>query len=198
MKKENTNENKIAKFGSVIGILTSIFAFLNISVFEHKSLESLLNKLLQTDDSEEVTTYDLSPTVSPMCTPTSMIDIKNKVEKIQEKYYSLPNPNDLPEPTLDRPIRRCYDSDSMIIIKVYCGYNDVNYSRMYYYDNEQLYFALIYFKSKEEHRLYFDDNYLIRYRDENGIIHDSDKESIICELAEFALKDSNEVLNDTN
>lgn len=67
---------------------------------------------------------------------------------------------------------------------------------MYYYENDQLYFALIYFKSEEEHRLYFKENSIIRYKDENDIIYDADKEAIVCEWTKFALEDSYEVLNE--
>lgn len=124
-----------------------------------------------------------------------LIDVNTEVRNIQEKYKSLPEPNNLPDPTSDQPINKCYDDNNMKIIKVYCGYDDTNYSRMYYYENDQIYFAFIYFKGEEEHRLYFKDNSLIRYKDENGIIYDVDKEDIVCGWTKFALEDSYKVLN---
>lgn len=124
----------------------------------------------------------------------SSIDIEKEIKHIQDRYYSLPEPSSLPEPTSNQPIKKCYDNN-MKIIKVYRGYNNINYSRMYYYDeNDKLYFALIYFKNEIENRLYFKDDCLIRYIDKNSVIHDSDKEIIVCEWTEFALKDSYEVL----
>ena len=46
-----------------------------------------------------------------------------------------------------------------------------NYSREYFFKNDKLYFALIY-DGTEEHRLYFSDDILIRYIDNNKNTYD--------------------------
>lgn len=142
-------------------------------------------------------TYKFTETPTIKNSDENNIDVDEEVKYIQKKYKNLPEPNSLPEPTSDNPINKCYDDNNMKIIKVFCGYDNINYSRMYYYENDKIYFAFIYFKGEEEHRLYFKDDSIIRYKDENGIIYDADEGDIVCEWTKFALEDSYEVLNKT-
>ncbi len=51
------------------------------------------------------------------------------------------------------------------------GYNEWDYTREYYYHNQELYFAFI-FAGSEEYRLYFKDGKVIRYIDNNGTVYD--------------------------
>lgn len=60
------------------------------------------------------------------CQKNDDIRVVEEVEQIQNKYYNLPEPNSLPEPTPDQPINKCYDDNNMKIIKVYCGYGEKN------------------------------------------------------------------------
>lgn len=127
-----------------------------------------------------------------------LFDVNAEVLNIQEKYYSLPKPASLSEPTSSDPIFAYQDVNSMTIIKVYHGYGDVKYSRFYYFDEDgKLYFAFIFDKLKEN-RLYFKDDTIIRYIDEAGITYDLYNNLDTCEWEEFTIKESYEIFNNLN
>ena len=48
-----------------------------------------------------------------------------------------------------------------------------NYTRYYYFKDDKLYFVFA-FDGTKENRLYFDNEVLFRWIDENGKIHDND------------------------
>ncbi|MBQ3022459.1 MAG: SH3 domain-containing protein [Clostridia bacterium] len=64
-------------------------------------------------------------------------------------------------------------------------------SRQYYYDagSGQMVFAFI-FKGKQEHRLYFRNNEIVRYIDENGEIFDYPNFAEAVELADYAMTEA--------
>lgn len=92
-----------------------------------------------------------------------------------------------------------YISDQVRLIVVTNGFRDNECSRTYYFDeNEKLTFALI----KDdigEHRLYFYNDILIRYIDENGQNYDVDinLDDCECEWTNLALKESYEIFSGT-
>ena len=78
-------------------------------------------------------------------------EIEAEVEKIRQYYYS---------PT---------DEDTKKTLEK--GENDWEYSRDYRYHNGKLIFAFV-FDGTQEHRLYFKNDHMIRYIDENGTVYD--------------------------
>lgn len=88
-------------------------------------------------------------------------------------------------------------SDKIRLIVAASGFRNQECSRTYYFDeNENLTFALI----KDdigEHRLYFCDNRLIRYKDENGKHYDInvDLDDHECQWTKLALEESYEMFN---
>lgn len=78
-------------------------------------------------------------------------EIESEIEKIRVYYYT---------PTSE---------DTQKIIEK--GTGNWNYARDYRYHNGELVFAFV-FDGTEEHRLYFYDNHMIRYIDENHITYD--------------------------
>ena len=78
-------------------------------------------------------------------------ELEKEIESIRSSYYS---------PTAE---------DSKI--ELGSGQNGWNYSRDYRFHNGKLIFAFI-FDGTEEHRLYFKDDHMIRYIDENGDTYD--------------------------
>ena len=87
--------------------------------------------------------------------------------------------------------------DKVRLIVVANGFRDNECSRTYYFDeNEKLTFALI-DDDKGEHRLYFYDDMLIRYLDEEGNNYDIDQNlnEQKCKWTDLALEESYEIFN---
>lgn len=88
-------------------------------------------------------------------------------------------------------------SNKVRLIEVTNGFSDIECSRAYYFDeNEKLSFSLI-CDNKGEHRLYFCDNILIRYIDENGDYHDitNNLDTYECKWTELVQEESYEIFN---
>lgn len=89
-------------------------------------------------------------------------------------------------------------TDEIVSIEVSSGYNAIGYYRIYYYDeNGKIYFAFV-FDKKKENRLYFKDNILIRYIDENGDIYDLYENLETCSWFELVLSESHELFENIN
>lgn len=65
----------------------------------------------------------------------------------------------------------CYKDTELSRLDAGKGFDGWNYTRRYYFRNGSLYFAFI-FNGNEEHRLYFKEDQLIRYIDENKNTYD--------------------------
>ena len=77
------------------------------------------------------------------------------------------------------------------------GQRDWNYSRDYRYHNDKLVFAFV-FDGTEEHRLYFKDDHMIRYIDENKITYDYPKTSKYSSWEEKVLNEAYSILKNTD
>lgn len=136
---------------------------------------------------------------SDMTESQELIDIQNEINRIQNMYYSISNLKNILEPNSEHPVIRYYTPDNMVVIKVFSGYDDIEYSRIYFYDsNWKLYFAFVYFENEKENRLYFKDDTLIRYINERGQTYDLYDSFVTCEWEEFVLKESYELLGDAS
>lgn len=99
---------------------------------------------------------------------------------------------------VDKSINVYYISNQVVSIEVTSGYNDIDYSRIYYFDKEgKLTFAFV-FDKKKENRLYFKDNILIRYIDESSEVYDLNDNLEICVWYELVINESNELLKSVN
>lgn len=88
-----------------------------------------------------------------------------------------------------------YISDKVYLIEVTKGFRNILCSRTYYFDEQgELTFALM-CDNEGEHRLYFYDDILIRYKDVNGVDYDLnfDLDHCECKWAELALEESYEI-----
>ena len=115
----------------------------------------------------------VSPTVQPTEASFSISggELESEIEKIREYYYS---------PTSD---------DEKIVLDN--GTDGWGYSRDYRFHNGKLIFAFI-FDGTEEHRLYFKDDHMIRYIDENGVTYDFPDTAAYQSWADRALKEAYE------
>ena len=96
-------------------------------------------------------------------------DLESEIEKIRDHYYN-PGDGDIH-----------YDLQN--------GDWGINYSRMYYYYQGDLIFAFI-FDGGEEHRLYFKDDHMIRYIDENMVTYDFPATDAYTDWEEWALEEA--------
>lgn len=97
------------------------------------------------------------------------IDVDGETEKIRSHYYTTQDdPGDQYE---IGGVTYYYKNGS--VTKAICpsGYDNWDYTRWYFYSDGKLYFAFV-FDGSEEHRLYFVNDTLIRYIDDNGNIMD--------------------------
>ena len=100
------------------------------------------------------------------------IDVEAEVANIRKLYYGTQDSVEtMRQSSLSSDVI-AYDDDGEIK-KIVCnrGWGDIDYSREYYFSSGKLYFAFVY-KGTEEHRLYFYNEILIRYIDENSITYD--------------------------
>ena len=118
--------------------------------------------------------------------PPKAIDVDSEVAVIRENYYSTQA-----NPGIEKTINgvKYYYKDNSITKIVCYGNSDTNYSREYFYKDNKLYFAFI-FNGNKENRLYYCDNTLIRYIDENKNTFDYDGTKIDCPFSEFAENES--------
>lgn len=128
-----------------------------------------------------------------------MINVEDEVKKIRNDYNNIQrqkgNPSQHP---VDKNIKVYYMEGKVVSIEVASGYNDIGYSRIYYFDdNNKLYFTFI-FDKKKENRLYFKNDILIRYIDENGEIFNLYENLESCIWRELALCESYELLESVN
>ena len=111
------------------------------------------------------------PTEPTTQAPTTLpyIDVDGEISQIRIDYYA----------TQAYPGKKSTNGDvthytrNGKTTKIVCpsGMSGWNYSREYFFKNDKLYFALIY-DGTEEHRLYFSDDILIRYIDNNKNTYD--------------------------
>lgn len=126
-------------------------------------------------------------------------DLADEIKQIQRTYNDFQeNKNKALHSSVYPQISFYYVLNKIASIEIQGGYKNINYSRIYYFnENNQLYFAFIFDKLKEN-RLYFKDNILIRYIDESGETYDLYDNLDTCEWEEFALKESYEIFDNLN
>ena len=95
------------------------------------------------------------------------MDVDLEVKQIQKYYYTTQN--NLGSYMLEehQNLTMYHEAGYPVKIFVKSGYNDWDYTREYFYHDQELYFAFVY-NNNEQHRLYFKDGIMIRYIDENG------------------------------
>lgn len=89
-------------------------------------------------------------------------NLGEEIKNIQRTYNNFQNSKETPIVSSVYPqVSIYYMSDNIASIEIQSGFNNINYSRIYFFNKDnQMYFALIFDKQKEN-RLYFKDNILI-------------------------------------
>ena len=162
-----------------------------------------------TDNGEPLSTLLTENTIEPLSTPSETVRPVEATEQAAPKADSVETTQIVsPAPIQTNPpvatklsdseleaeiawIRDCYysptDSDERLVVNN--GTDGWNYSREYSIHNNRLIFAFIY-DGTEEHRLYFKDNQMIRYIDENHITYDLAAAEPYGDWAERAVKEA--------
>lgn len=128
-----------------------------------------------------------------------LINVEDEVKRIRNDYNNVQKQKSNPQQhPVDKNIKIYYVEDNVVSIEITSGYNDIDYSRIYYFDKDgKLYFAFV-FDRKRENRLYFKNNILIRYIDENGEIYNLYENLENCMWCELVLYESYELLESVN
>ena len=163
------------------------------SIQEGRTLNKGDTVMLFVSSGKQVATEAEKATEEPATeqeTASDTYDVESEVETIRGWYYAT---QDYPGQASEIDGVTYYATNGQVN-KIVCpsGNSDVNYSRMYYFHDGKLYFAFIYDDSNE-HRLYYKDDVLIRYIDENGTV--TDYGSIDCPFDSLAKTEAYTLLN---
>lgn len=129
-----------------------------------------------------------TPTAAESIAPTTEPTLVQETEATEEPAFSITQEEIEAE---IEAIRTYYytpgDADTKKVIEK--GTNDWGYARDYRYHDGKLIFAFV-FDGTEEHRLYFKDDHMIRYIDENGTVYDYPDSEAYHEWAEKVLAEA--------
>lgn len=117
-------------------------------------------------------------------------DVEAEVKQIRAWYYATQE--DPGSFTHNSEVLRYKKNNVTTKFSVPASYNNWNYDRWYFYNDDKLYFAFV-FKGKEEYRLYFKDDTLIRYIDNNGVTYNYG--DINCPIEEKVRSEAYDLLN---
>ena len=119
-------------------------------------------------------------------------DIEKEVLKIRELYNSTQsNLSNLTKKDSVSGKVKYYDDSSKLVRMDIPSNSITSYTKYYYFENGELYFAFV-FDGTKENRLYFKDNRLFRWIDEFGGIHDKERSNnAFIEWEKIVLNDLN-------
>ena len=105
---------------------------------------------------------------------TAVEDVENKVLDIRNWYNDTQNNlSFLSTVETAEGVVKYYNEESSLIRVDVPADENCHYTRYYYFKDDILYFAFV-FDGQKENRLYFYDEMLFRWIDENGVIHDNE------------------------
>lgn len=119
-------------------------------------------------------------------------DIEKEVLKIRELYNATQsNLSNLTKKDSVSGKVKYYDDSSKIVRMDIPSNSITSYTKYYYFENGELYFAFV-FDGTKENRLYFKDNRLFRWIDEFGETHDKERSNnALIEWEKIVLNDLN-------
>ncbi len=119
-------------------------------------------------------------------------DIEEEVLKIRELYNATQsNLSNLTKKDSVSGKVKYYDDSSKLVRMDIPSNSITSYTKYYYFENGELYFAFV-FDGTKENRLYFKDNRLFRWIDEDGEIHDKERSNnAFIEWEKIVLNDLN-------
>lgn len=199
MKKDD--KTKPAKITEWLTILASICTITGMSFMSIISIIKERPSLEKFNDSISLPNTYLVSYISSSIIETykfliNPINVENAVRYIKNTYNRFQNQkNNMKIFSDNSQIRIYYTSSEIESIEVLGDFSNTSYSRIYFFDKDILYFSFIFKGGEKENRLYFYNDTLIRYKDEDGITHDLYKNLESCEWKNFSLEESYELLN---
>lgn len=128
------------------------------------------NTVQDTKMADNITTGEVSSMESEK--PILDIVVADEVNQIRAWYNEIQNNLDsYMIATAPNNMINYYRGTELLRMDAAKGYDNWDYTRQYYFRNGNLYFAFV-FNGSEEHRLYFKEDQLIRYIDENKNTYD--------------------------
>lgn len=129
----------------------------------------------------------------------TIINVEDEVKRIRSYYNGVQEQKgESQQHPIDKRVRVYYISNEVVSIEVISGYKDIDYSRIYYFDEGgELCFAFVFDKEKEN-RLYFKNDILLRYIDESSEVYDLYDNLEACSWYELVIDESNELLESVN
>lgn len=119
-------------------------------------------------------------------------NVEDEISRIRMLYNATQsNLSSLSMDSSDGEKVKYYDTNSKLVRMDIPANSITPYTKYYYFENGELYFAFI-FDDTNENRLYFKDNKLFRWIDETGKMHDKERaNSAFLEWEKFVLNDLN-------
>lgn len=100
-------------------------------------------------------------------------ELLDKVKEIDEYCKDIDkNKEDYSVKEQENGVIRYQNQDAAVLIHVPLGVDEIGYERNYYFMDGQLCYAYVFFEG-EEHSMYFADDLMFRYVDQNGKIYDN-------------------------
>lgn len=146
------------------------------------------------EDNSDVTTSELEQTedsIEPEYIDDNF-DVEDEVLRIRGLYnITQSNLSSLTKDSSESGKVKYYDADSKLVRIDIAANSITSYTKYYYFENGELYFAFV-FDGAKENRLYFKDNRLFRWIDETGKTHDKERgNSTFLEWEKIVLDDLN-------
>lgn len=145
----------------------------NNHVVQNNLYEENLNRVIQSEGNEYEKKENETKDEVGSIVRTDVKDVENKVLTIRSWYNNTQSKLEtLSTVEVAEGIIEYYDNAKRVRVDLLADDKN-NYTRFYYFKDDKLYFVFA-FDGAKENRLYFDDDVLFRWIDENRKIHDND------------------------
>lgn len=178
------NKAKGGKVGKIIIAVTTIISLALVvfivcyfadqyGVFNGDKKEPAVSKVTkdnelvyeETRPTETMTDEAVEQEKSSVTGNTDVIDVEAAVFQIRDKYDKIVNgisSNSYDITVVDEGVIAYSEQGQIRAIVIKKDYDGYDYARNFYYDGDKLFFA--YYEGSDSHRLYFNENKLIRWR----------------------------------
>ncbi len=193
------NKPKGGKAGGIIIAVITIIALVLVAfvgyyfadqygLFDWSTKEPAVSEITEDNEpvseeaepTETVLDKETEPEVPSVTANTDGIDMEVTVSQIRDKYDKIVNgisSNSYDITVVDEGVTAYSEQNQIKAIVVKKDYDGYDYARNFYYDGDKLLFA--YYEGSDSHRLYFNEDQLIRWRyspdavdDDKAINHD--------------------------
>lgn len=161
------------------GVVGYIYSQNNAFKIETPNIEEPINetddKVVEETKKEDVSNTDVGVENNDVAEKqNNEFDIEEEVSRIRALYNDTQaNLSNLTKKTMDNGVVKYYDSNSNLVRADIPANSITQYTKYYYFNNGNIYFAFV-FDGEKENRLYFNNDVLFRWIDEAGKTHDNE------------------------